>query len=183
MTAFPLRPTRQIFGPIMRDEAAVSDPKRKVGADVFNLMFWQAAGISQTSPLVTTHVAMDSGLTAAAMAAWDDEIFGYSPYPPPTTYPLLSDWPWVQSTSWDGQQFSIQFADQVPSKDQGLLDLNFQYGNAAPLFGGVPTTPLVLLEPSVVIETGSGGLQNLVKVAVRINGTTFGPAPVTLSLW
>jgi len=52
MSGFPNRPTRNDFGPTYENERPVQDPKREVGEDIYNLNFWQVAGLGLVAPKV-----------------------------------------------------------------------------------------------------------------------------------
>jgi hypothetical protein len=75
MAGFPTRPKRATFGPTYKDVAKVVNPETEVGASVYNLAFWQLAGISIVSPLALLFVdASGTGATTTDQRiAWDPD--------------------------------------------------------------------------------------------------------------
>ena len=51
MPGFPSRIVRASLGPTLLDTAPPRDPRKAIGADTFNLAFWQVAGMNLTARL------------------------------------------------------------------------------------------------------------------------------------
>lgn len=73
MGGFPTRASRSSLGPTYENEAPVTDPTREIDASVYNINFWQVAGISQTSPIVVIKATVSGGVvtTQEQALAWD----------------------------------------------------------------------------------------------------------------
>lgn len=77
MGGFPNRPGRDDFGATMEDALLVENPKQDISAFIFNLSFWQLAGLSRVSPRAVIAFTVDAvpavdGVPFQALA-WDPE--------------------------------------------------------------------------------------------------------------
>lgn len=77
MPGFPARPGRDALGPTMKDALAVENPEHDIGADIFNLAFWQIGGLSRVSPRAVVAFSVDAGPAVDGVPfqalAWDSE--------------------------------------------------------------------------------------------------------------
>jgi hypothetical protein len=64
----PARISHRALGGNRTDVYKVTDPKKQVGASVFNAIQWQVAGMNRTASLVTLTVAADGSRVAGAEA-------------------------------------------------------------------------------------------------------------------
>lgn len=73
MPGFPTRPDRSAFGPTIEEERPVTNPKKEIGANTFNLDYWQVAGMGK----VVSRVKLAASYNGATMdvdyqgLAWD----------------------------------------------------------------------------------------------------------------
>jgi hypothetical protein len=79
---FPLRPSRNAFGPKMVDAGEQIRPDTDVGARQFNLSWWQLAGVGITAPLAWVFVS-GAGVLSASGEAWN-------PNADPTLRPVVA---------------------------------------------------------------------------------------------
>lgn len=157
----------------MRDEKRVVDPRYELGADVVNLAFWQAAGISKVVPLLA--FTLESGNTSMVMTAWDTAQYAYQAVGDADTFALASS-PWVQSiaTLGDGR-VTVQFVDTVPDMAGNTVDLNFMLASCQ-----VTGTA----RGSAVVSVGSGGRQNLLTLGAQTAVGTFdAAADMLVTVW
>lgn len=172
---FPNRITRTSMGPHMVDEKRVTSPVNEVGADVVNLSFWQAAGISRVLPLVSFNY--DAGVANYLMAAWATTQYGYRDTAGVPAAANLVDSPYVSTVTVLGDnRVEVQFVDQVTDMAGAAYDLNFTFGTAIPANTAVR-------KGSAVISTGPGGRTNLVTIGVASAAGTFHTHEVAVSLW
>lgn len=75
MSGFPIRPSRNSFGPKPTDRYSVRNPVKEGGADLFDLCFWQISGMGTVSKVATAILGWDgASLTLAGSAeAWDPD--------------------------------------------------------------------------------------------------------------
>jgi len=131
MGGFPTRPSRTSFGPDYEDERPVQDSKREVGAGIFNLGFWQLAGVGRVSPRVVLFcaVAGSACTTVQQMLAFDpDGLLG------------LLTWTYNGAGS-----YSIAFASQYPDELGNDINVSLLGGialsaSSSPLVGSVEMT-------------------------------------------
>jgi hypothetical protein len=162
----------------MIDEKKVTDPRTELGADIVNLNFWQAAGISKVAPLVT-FTYLDGLATSMLSVAWATLQYGFQDInlSPAGPFPLASS-PWIDSVAFLGDgRVEIQFVDQVPDLAGTNVDLNFIGGSAQPQGNATP-------RGSAVVSAGSGGNINLVTIGAMTGVGTFDASvPMLVTLW
>lgn len=127
---FPTRPNRAAFGPDYENERPVTDVKREIGAGIFNLSFWQLAGLSRVAPRAILVASVSGGAvtTTHQMLAWD----------PNGELPLLA---WT----YDGVgEYSVALDDQYPDEQGTDVDTAL-VGGLAGAMGTVAAFPLVEL--------------------------------------
>ena len=77
MAGWPIRPSRASFGPTYENERAVKDPKKDIGAPIFNLDFWQLAGMGLVVPRAAIVFTVDAVPAVSAVPyqglAWDPD--------------------------------------------------------------------------------------------------------------
>lgn len=80
MGGFPTRANRAAFGPTLSEYKPVTDPTREIGAQTFNLDFWQLAGVGRVVPRAVLRCTVSGGVvtTADQLLAWDANA-GLSP--------------------------------------------------------------------------------------------------------
>jgi len=67
MAGFPVRPSRDAFGPKLEDGPKVTNPKKQIGEKTFNLAWWQLAAVSQLIPLAWANFdSAGAGITSSA---------------------------------------------------------------------------------------------------------------------
>lgn len=71
MAGFPARTSHQALGGNRVDAMRVTDPKKQIGAPVWNAVQWQVAGMNRTVDLVTLTVASD-GSRVSGSEVWND---------------------------------------------------------------------------------------------------------------
>jgi hypothetical protein len=131
MGGFPTRPNRVAYGPDYEDERAVQDAKREIGAGIFNLGFWQLAGLGRVAPkaIMFCDVAGSTCVTAQQLLAFDPNG-------------LLSNMIWT----YDGVgRYSVAFLNQYPDELGNSVNLALIGGIALstasdPLVGSVVLT-------------------------------------------
>lgn len=69
---FPARISHRALGGNRTDVYKVTDPKKQVGAPIFNAIQWQVAGMNRTASLVTLTIAADGSRVSGA-EAWNDQ--------------------------------------------------------------------------------------------------------------
>lgn len=73
MSGFPTRVSRSSFGPTLEDKWPVVNPKTDIGADSFNLLFHQTAGMNAVTSRGLLYVSVE-GTTVTTVfqgVAWD----------------------------------------------------------------------------------------------------------------
>ena len=70
MGGFPTRASRAAYGPTFQNRFAVRDPAHEPGADMVNLLAWQAGGLAQVTP----KIVLTCSVAAAAVSA--PEFYG-----------------------------------------------------------------------------------------------------------
>jgi hypothetical protein len=128
MGGFPTRPNRVAFGPDYEDERAVQDTKREIGAGIFNLSFWQLAGIGRVIPKAVLFCAVAGSACTTTM-----QLLSFDPNG------MLGLLTWT----YDGVgEYSIAFASQYPDELGNNVNLSLTGGialatGATPLPGSV----------------------------------------------
>ncbi len=61
MSGFPLKLSRDSFGPSLRDVYAADNPETDIPAAAFNALFWQVAGMNAALPVRAVAIAEYSG--------------------------------------------------------------------------------------------------------------------------
>ena len=178
MSGFPNRPGREGWGPTMEDERKVADPRQQFGADIANLMFWQAAGMTKTSPLVVFN-HLSGGLTNFLVAAWDSAQYGFQdandlPGPPVA----IASNTWVDTVTVLGDnRIEVQFEDTVVDFRGSAISLNFQYATAFAIDSGLNA------RCSCVVGTGGGGNLNLLTIAADTGAAFDATVPMIVKVW
>jgi hypothetical protein len=65
---FPTRPSRRVFGPTMKNAGDVINAETDVGAELFNLSWWQVAGLGVAGALAFVHVSSAGALVSTGQA-------------------------------------------------------------------------------------------------------------------
>jgi hypothetical protein len=68
MAGFPALVSRKDFGPTLEDEQPVKNPKTDIGADQFNLLFWQVGGMNLMTPRAIIRVDSTGNLVQKRLA-------------------------------------------------------------------------------------------------------------------
>jgi hypothetical protein len=85
MSGAPLRPSRDSFGPTYRNSTAVRDPTRQAGADSYNLLCWQSAGMGLVAPRTMLIFRAQLGpLLLGRVEAWNPKQLTTGAYVNPT---------------------------------------------------------------------------------------------------
>lgn len=79
MPGSPLRPSRAAFGPRYRNRRPVLNPEKEVGEAVFNLAFWQLAGLGVTGGAMTSTLLTAEGALVSSAESWDPDGSGTPP--------------------------------------------------------------------------------------------------------
>ena len=105
MTILPFRAGRTSYGPVMRDEVPVADPKSQIGAGPLNLLWWQSAGIAQTVPIafVTLNAGGGSDILFAK-AAFDETMYVNT---------NAAGVPWIASTTFGTGTYQVVFTSAL----------------------------------------------------------------------
>ena len=119
MGGFPARPNRDAFGPTLEDEAPVENPKREIGADTFNLSWWQVAGLGKVVPKAWLKCTV-----AGAAITTNSQGLAFDPE---GALGVLT-WVYVGVGS-----YTIEFASQYADEDGTLINLSLVAGSAHPM--------------------------------------------------
>src|SRR5678815_3401620 len=65
---FPTRPSRSAFGPQYVNKRPVIRNDREIGQEIFNLLFWQVAGLSVAGAVALLRIAIATNLLRVAPA-------------------------------------------------------------------------------------------------------------------
>jgi hypothetical protein len=73
MSGFPTRTNRSALGPALENMREVTDPRREIGADTFELAWWNLMGLTRTGPLSMHRCTVSGGVVTVASQslAWD----------------------------------------------------------------------------------------------------------------
>ena len=154
MSGFPNRPKRTDLGPTYENERPVTNPKREIGFNIFNLDFWQLSGLGRVAPLAVL-------------------IADVSEPSPVITYQGLAFDPnnalGSISISYGQSFYDIQFAAEYPDENGELVTLDIKGGIAASLDPAVPALG------TAHIITGNNVEVHFVRVldAVPVDVTSF----------
>lgn len=144
MSGFPIRPTRDAFGPKPENRRPVRDPRKEMdGPTVADLLFWQVSGMGVLSPVAMIYVpvvaaAVDTPNVAHA-EAWNPDAGETPPTPSRTSIGL----------------YQIQYAAAYPDKDGIAQTLDLRFALALPQ------------------SLGAAGQAMLPGVPTKIDGRTF----------
>ena len=145
MSGFPTRPNRAAFGPTYEEERPVQDAKREIGADIFNLSFWQLSGLGRVAPkaVLVCSVSGSAVTTEEQMLAFDPDD-------------QLSKLTWSYGGVGD---YSVAFQQQYPDEQGNDVNLALIGGvavamGATPRLGSVDLTSAY--EADVYFATDAG---------------------------
>lgn len=117
MSGFPLRPSRDTYGPQLRDVYAADNPETDIPAAAFNTLFWQVAGLGAAHPVRAIAIAEYSGgalSTIYQAEAWNPNN--------DVTHPV------VERTGTG--TYTITFAPSYPDETGAEVSLSLLYARA-----------------------------------------------------
>lgn len=131
MGGFPNRPDRTDFGPTYEDERPVGDTKREIAASIFNMDFWQLAGLSKVAPKVVLVCSVSGGVVTT-----DSQMLAFDPNG------SLSTLTWTYNGAGD---YDLAFSSQYPDELGNNVNLSLDGGivlatGSSPLVGSVDLT-------------------------------------------
>jgi hypothetical protein len=152
MGGFPTRPNRSAYGPDYEDERPVENVKREIGAGIFNLSFWQIAGIGRVVPKAVLICSVDDGVitTLNQLLAFD----------PNGELSLLA---WTYNSAGS---YSLAFADKYPDELENDINTGLIGGLAQSMDG----TPLLA---SVDMDSDHDANVHFASVAAPADPTLF----------
>jgi len=130
MGGFPNRPDRTDFGPTYEDERPVQDAKREIAASIFNMDFWQLAGLGKVAPKAVLVCTVSGAVTTT------DQMLAFDPNA------NLSTLTWTYNGVGD---YDLAFSSQYPDELGNNVNLSLVGGIAlatgsSPLVGSVDLT-------------------------------------------
>lgn len=131
MGGFPNRPDRTDFGPTYEDERPVEDAKREISAGIFNMDFWQLAGVGKVSPKAVLICSVGGSAVTT-----DEQMLAFDPNA------ALSTLAWTYNGAGD---YDLAFSSQYPDELGNNVNLSLIAGIAlamgsSPLVGSVELT-------------------------------------------
>lgn len=125
MSGFPVRPNRTAFGGDYVDERPVEDTEKEISASIFNLSFWQLAGLGRVIPKAVLVCSVAGGVVTT-----DYQLLVFDPNG------SLSTLTWTYNGVGD---YSLAFASQYP--DENGTNQNLSLVGA--LAGVMDSTPVI----------------------------------------
>ena len=128
MGGFPNRPDRTDYGPEYADERPVTDASREIAASIFNMDFWQLAGLGKIAPKAVLMCSVAGGVVTT-----DEQMLAFDPNA------ALSTLTWTYVGVGD---FDLDFSSQYPDELGNNVNLSLVGGivlatGTSPLVGSV----------------------------------------------
>ncbi len=118
MAGFPTRPIRDSFGPTLENEAPVTNPKREIGQNTFNLAWWQVAGMSQVCPRAVIKAEVSGGVVTTQYQG-----LSFDPH---------SSVPDIAFVYISAGRYSFAFDSQYPDEQGTMINLSLIGGAVFP---------------------------------------------------